>query len=140
MPKTQMTLERPNPTLATSPLAEQCDSRKPKPDARHVPWYASILCRVGLHWGEWQYVTERNCSQILVCGRCSQTRLRTRHQRQWVYIRERCGDQVRICQRCQAESGTRTEHKWGPDTYRGDEGTHTCQRCGKNESWTVSNG
>ena len=115
--------------------AEQINDQYQIQNAMRVPWYAVILCRLGIHWGKWDYVAERNCSQLLVCGRCGATRLRTRHQRQWVYVRNGHCKQVRTCQRCQAESGNRIKHDWSSATFEGITGTHSCYRCGEVETW-----
>ncbi len=140
MTKQLTTLERSTMSSITAAQPAQHTDQCQQRDLKPVPWYAGILCRLGAHWGKWAYLAEGNCSQILICGRCTKTRLRTKHQRQWQYIREGDCEQVRTCQRCQAESGNRTRHTWGQATYAGDTGYHTCQRCGKEESWNVSTG
>jgi hypothetical protein len=123
---------------AVTPFGQEVGQRECH-EVRRVPWYAVTLCRLGIHSGKWVYVTDGNCSQLKVCGRCGKTRVRTKHQREWRYIEDRNCDQVRNCKRCGEATRHRVKHIWdpwyeaGPDTRERD-----CSRCGKQETYHPS--
>ena len=58
------------------------------------------MCGVGLHRGDWGYVTEGKCSQIRLCQGCGSIHARTRHRLHWRYDGQRTCAQVRTCSRC----------------------------------------
>ena len=140
MTKLQITLEHSNRPSMTESAPKPPDGQSLRQESGRIPWYAGTLCRVGLHWGKWDYIAEENCSQLLICGRCAKNRLRTKHLREWHYTQEGSCEQVRTCSRCQAQSGVRTRHIWGQSYYSGNEGSHQCQRCGEVQSWSIANG
>ena len=110
------------------------------------PWLMAVVCRLGMHEGQWAFVAESNCTQGRECGRCGSVHVRTKHWRVWHYIRERTCEQVRSCVRCNAANGERTSHVWSeswePETrwWQSDKGAHRCLRCGVVEEWTVNDG
>ena len=115
-------------------------------DRTRVPWYLAMLCRLGMHEGQWTYAAEGDCTQGRECGRCGSVHVRTQHQREWHYIRARACEQVRSCGRCNVANGERTSHEWG-ETYgvetrwwQGGREGHRCLRCGLVEEWTVNDG
>jgi hypothetical protein len=140
MTKLPTTLERTDRSKVMDSTPSLQGKQPQREEPRRVPWYASALCWLGLHWGKWDYLGERNCSQILICGRCAKTRTRTKHLRKWEYVKEGACQQVRICSRCQAESGLRMRHLWGQTSSYGTTASHTCKRCGNVETWTVNDG
>jgi hypothetical protein len=111
-------------------------SGTPKPSSR------GLLCRIGIHFGEWKYIAADGCRQFRVCRHCGKVTPRMRHVRQWEYVRERRCEQVKVCARCREPGRSRTSHQWGPSyqsgTWYSREQTHECYRCGKTETWQVS--
>lgn len=89
-----------------------------------------VLCRVGIHRGQWGYVSDAHCIQTRRCQRCGITKLRTKHQRVWHDVGT-CVE-VRTCRRCWASSGRRTRHgEWSaPRKVRKDWEEQQCLRCG----------
>ena len=69
------------------------------------------LCRIGIHRGEWRYLSEGNCTQGLECGRCGSVHGRTKHQREWRYVDDGACGQLKVCKRCIASNGSRTRHQ-----------------------------
>jgi len=108
-------------------------------------WLMAVLCRSGMHKGQWAYVAEGNCTQGRECERCGSVHVRTKHQREWRYIRERTCEQVQSCRRCNAANGERTSHEWGESWqtksswWQSEQRAHRCKRCGEVEEWTVDN-
>ena len=100
------------------------------------------MCRVGLHRGDWGYVTEGKCSQMRECRGCGSIHARTRHKREWRYLTDRSCGQVRTCMRCHTADKQRVRHEKWSDSWDagGDEMAHECLRCGVVERWTVSDG
>ena len=131
---------RPTKTLTTAEPPNQEASHSECHDIKQVPWYAAMLCRLGIHRGEWRYQRERDCTQWQVCERCGKTRVRTKHQNEWLYVRNGSCKQVKICRRCEAITGQRMRHVWG-ETYSVNWSTdaHRCMRCGEVEKWDTSN-
>ena len=109
---------------------------------RHVPWYLAVLCRVGIHSGQWEYVAAGHCSQTRTCDRCGVTKVRTKHRRHWKYVGERTCEQIRICKRCDALSGNRTRHEDWSESWDvgGDRSAHRCLRCGHVDTWSTDCG
>jgi hypothetical protein len=122
--------ERPTKTLTAAESPTQEASQSECHDIKQVPWYAAMLCRLGIHRGEWRYQLERDCAQWQICERCGQTRVRTKHQSEWRYVRNGSCKQVKICRRCEVITGQRVRHAWGK-TYSVDWSTdaHRCMRC-----------
>ncbi|MDP6800363.1 MAG: hypothetical protein QF744_11145 [SAR202 cluster bacterium] len=135
-------ISEPNAASA-SPGATSLAQLPVRRDRQRTPetWVKAILCRLGIHNGPWIYAVEHVCVQSRECGRCGSVHVRTKHQHEWRYIREGACKQVKNCGRCDAAKGERTRHEWGA-TYdvAGDKEAHDCQRCGKVEKWTVSDG
>ena len=109
---------------------------------KRVLWYAVILCRLSIHWGKWTYVTEDNCRQLKVCGRCGSTVGRTKHQREWRYVIDGDCRQTKVCKRCGETTKHRIEHAWGPEWETGSwwdrKRNHLCDRCGQVETWSAN--
>ncbi len=132
-------------TNTTQPKAsaQEIDQHAP-PTGRglDLTWYATVLCRVGIHRGQWEYVAEGQCTQIRICGRCGATKARTKHQRTWRYVKGGACEQVRICKRCEAVTGDRTKHEeWGASyTVGRNTDAHRCKRCGVVQTWDTSAG
>ena len=103
------------------------------------PWMMAVLCRFGMHEGQWAYVAEGNCTQGRECGRCGVIQVRTKHQREWQYVGEHTCKEIRTCRRCNATNGERTIHeKWSESwDVGGDESAHRCLRCGTVETWST---
>jgi len=107
------------------------------------PWLMSVLCRLGMHRGQWAYVAEGNCAQGRECGRCGAIHACTNHQPEWRYIRESSCGQVKTCIRCNATKEERTSHAWGK-TWEPEQQwwqakrAHRCSRCGTVEEWEES--
>ena len=127
----------PGATRRTPRVTRRGRQRTPK------PWPMAVLCRLGMHQGQWAFVAEGRCTQGRECGRCGSVHVRTKHQRQWRYIRDRACRQVRSCGRCNAPNGERTRHEWGA-TYdvearwwQSDKRAHRCLRCGAVEEWST---
>jgi len=110
------------------------------------PWLSVVMCRLGMHDGQWAYAAKGNCTQGRECERCGSVHVRARHQREWRYIRAGSCEQVRKCGRCSDANGERTSHKWGEDYdietrwWQGSREGHRCLRCGVVEEWTVNDG
>ncbi len=93
------------------------------------------MCRVGLHRGDWGYVTEGRCSQMRECRGCESIHARTKHKREWVYTRAGSCSQVKRCLRCNISEGHRSHHSSWSDLSGSRE---RCDRCG--EERDVSDG
>ena len=109
------------------------------------PWLMSVLCRLGMHDGQWAYVAEGNCTQGRECERCGSVHARFRHRLEWRYRRERTCRQVRTCQQCDAVVGQRTDHQSWSETYVDQQSgrfreVNRCLRCGVVEELPVSDG
>lgn len=106
------------------------------------PWLMSVLCRLGMHQGQWAYVVEGNCAQGRECERCGSVHARIRHRREWRYMGEGTCNQARVCNRCNSSDKYRIRHEnWGASYSVGDDKqAHQCERCGKVEEWTLSDG
>ena len=110
------------------------------------PWLRAVLCRLGMHHGQWAFVAEGNCAQGRECGRCGSVHVRARHRREWCYLRESTCEQVRKCGRCSDANSERTSHEWGEDYdietrwWQGSKEGHRCLRCGAEEEWHVDCG
>ena len=132
--------ERPTKTPTAAESASEETGHGECHDIKQIPWYAAMLCRLGIHRAEWRYLVERDCAQLRVCERCGKTRVRTKHQREWRYVRDGSCEQVKTCRRCEAMTGHRMRHAWGK-TYSVDwsTGAHRCARCGQVEEWDTSN-
>ena len=98
------------------------------------------LCRMGIHSGEWQYLTECACGQERECGRCGAIQARTRHRRQWRYVGDRGCGQTRVCIRCYFTDKFRDRHEgWSEEwDVGGSESAHRCLRCGAVETWSTN--
>jgi len=132
------TRERSTGSLTTATPPSQHNDQRECHDMKQVPWYAAMLCRLGIHSGKWVYVAEGNCRQLRVCGRCGKTGVRTKHQRQWQYIYSGLCEQAKVCPRCGASTGHRTRHEWGGAWDTGNwwnNKAHECTRCGVVEKW-----
>ena len=111
-----------------------------------TPWLMSVVCRLGVHQGQWAYVAEGNCPEWRECGRCGSVHVRTKHQREWRYVSDGRCEQAQLCTRCEAASGDRIEHLWGDSWevetswWQGNKEAHRCLRCGVVKEWTVSYG
>ena len=116
---------------------QRADQTERGQERQRAPWYGAILCRLGVHQGEWRYVAAGQCGQTLECGRCEVTKVRTRHQREWRYVGDRACEQVRICQQCSVVSGHRTRHEAWSKSWSAGRNTeaHRCNRCGVVETW-----
>ncbi len=106
------------------------------------PWLMSVLCRLGMHQGQWAFVVEGKCTQGRECGRCGAIQDRIKHQREWHYIRARTCEQLRSCTRCNATNGERIEHEWS-ESWEVEWGwwqkeAHRCLRCTVVQEWTVN--
>lgn len=86
------------------------------------------MCRVGLHLGDWGYVTEGECSQMRECRGCESIHARTKHKREWVYTRVGSCSQVKRCLRCNNAEGHRSRHPSWSDIGSSKE---RCDRCGE---------
>ena len=128
----------PGATGAAQLVTRRGRQRTPK------PWLKAVLCRLGMHAGQWAYVAKGNCTQGQECGRCGSVHVRTKHQREWRYMRERHCEQVWSCRRCNAANGERTLHSWGeswePETswWQNDKEAHRCLRCRVVEEWSTA--
>ncbi|MBI4202527.1 MAG: hypothetical protein HY532_05380 [Chloroflexi bacterium] len=123
---------------ASAPSEDMQDTGQGEGRTR-VPWYAAMLCRVGIHTGRWEYLAEGQCTQMRECRRCAATKVRTKHQREWRYARDGRCEQIRTCKRCNAVSGERTKHQWGENyTVANWREGHRCKRCGVVETWDTS--
>ena len=110
------------------------------------PWPMAVLCRLGMHQGQWAFVAEGRCTQGRECGRYGSVPVRTEHQREWRYVRARSCGMARECIRCHTTDKHGVRHEWGK-TYvvarrwwGGDKEAHRCLRCGEVEEWTVNDG
>jgi hypothetical protein len=108
-----------------------------EPGTGRMPWYNVILCRSGIHRGNWVYLAGGACSQLRVCQRCGKADRRTKHQRQWQYFRSRDCTQVKTCMRCAEKGRQRTRHIWGSAYSSGSDRARDCDRCGKHEEWST---
>ena len=84
------------------------------------------MCRVGLHRGDWNYVTEGKCSQMRECRGCESIHERTKHKREWVYTRAGSCSQVKRCLRCNISEGHRSHH---PSWSNISGSRERCDRC-----------
>ena len=64
---------RPTKTLATAEPLKQEVGNSECNDIKKVPWYAAMLCQLGIHRGEWKYQKERDCNQWQICEWCGKT-------------------------------------------------------------------
>lgn len=78
------------------------------------PWLMAVLCRTGIHKGQWAFVVERNCVQGRECLRCGSVHARTKHEREWEYTSEGSCSQVNRCGRCDFTDDPR-QVRIGPD-------------------------
>ena len=86
------------------------------------------MCSVGLHRGEWGYVTAGKCSQMRDCRGCESIHARTKHKREWVYTHAGSCSQVKRCLRCNNSEGHRSRHGSWSDI---DGSRERCDRCGE---------
>lgn len=91
------------------------------------PWLMAVLCRLGIHKGQWAFVVERNCAQGRECSRCGSVHARSRHKREWEYTSEGSCSQVNRCGRCDFTEGDRSRHEHWTGIGGGEE---KCDRCG----------
>lgn len=91
------------------------------------PWLMAVLCRTGIHKGQWAFVVERNCVQGRECLRCGSVHARTRHEREWEYMSKGSCSQVNRCGRCDFTEGQRSHHEHWTGIGGGEE---KCDRCG----------
>ena len=121
-------------------VARRGRQRTPKPRLM------ALLCRLGIHRGQWAFVAEGNCAQGRECERCGFVHARTEHLREWRYVRASFDEQVRICGRCNAVSGERNRHEWSETQvlerrhWQGNREAHYCLRCGVVKEWTAPGG
>ena len=134
-------LAQPRPAVSASPRPSGAQLVTPRGRQRTPkPWLMEVLCRLGMHGGQWAYVAEGNCSQGRECGRCGSVHLCAKHRREWGYKLEGSCLQIHFCARCADVNKRRTQHeKWGP-TYSVDSETdaHNCIRCGEVNSWSTA--
>ena len=110
-------------------------------------WHVLLngLCRMGIHRGEWRFLSEGICSQSRECGGCGAIQDRTKHRLQWGYVRNRSCGQQRACMRCHTTDKQRVRHEAWSESWeveqrwwQGSKEAHRCLRCGVVEEWTDS--
>ena len=79
-----------------------------------TPWLMGVMCRLGMHEGQWAYVAKGNCTQGRECERCGSVHVSTNHE--W-------------------SESWEIETRW----WQGDKEGHRCLQCGEVEEWTVNN-
>ena len=106
------------------------------------PWLMAVLCRIGIHEGQWAYAVEIDCTQGRECGRCGSVHVRTKHQREWRYVDDGHCVQLKVCKRCIASNGSRTKHPaWSEEWAVGaDERAARCLPCGQVVTWRTDTG
>ncbi len=95
------------------------------------PWPMSLLCRLGIHRGQWAFVVERNCTQGRECVRCESVHARTKHNGVWAYTIEGSCYRVETCQRCNFTMSSGTYHESMSPIGGMKE---KCDRCGEVET------
>ena len=126
-------------TNAVEPMTPRGWQRTPK------PWPMAVLCRLGIHAGQWRYVIENDCMQGRECDRCGSVLVRTKHQPVWRYIRDGSCEQIRSCAHCDSFDGDHAEkisHEWD-ETYevstrwwQNSKEGHRCLRCRDVQEWS----
>ena len=129
-------------TVSELPTATNEELGKhPKPKlAKARYFFLRGVCLLGIHDSGWAYMSQRECGQMLNCGRCGATKTRTKHRHEWLYAgRDKCL-QIRTCVRCDLTGGKRTHHEsWGNEwSTGGNNRAHRCNRCKTIETWTES--
>lgn len=92
-----------------------------------------VLCELGLHEWQWQYLKQNSCDRQLVCTRCGRTKgtVETVHEWNKTYVSSGSCEMQETCSRCGETTGPISiMHEWAWIARSPCITEQVCRRCG----------